>query len=563
VRQRVLRALFPAALILALLAQGRPVFSQGVPLVVSYQGYLTTSTGVPVNTATDITFRLYDTQAAPAALWSETHAGVPVANGSFSVMLGSQQPLSLALFDTARWLGVQAAGNAEMTPRQMLGAAPFAIRAASADVASSVTGTVSGSQITGTITGASVPGATPWSTVGGGTSQQAASNAAYVVTGTTRATITLPASPAVGDVVKVASPGAGGFTLVPGAGHIVTGFNNLTQTWTPGAGFGVVEGFAEAVASSADGTKLVALGIQVHTSTDSGATWTPRGGPGGTTVASSADGTKLVSASGGEEGGLLHTSTDSGATWTPRDSPRQWVAVASSADGTKLVALADRIYTSTDSGATWTPRESPRNWSSVASSADGTKLVAAVRATSPAGADGEIYTSADSGVTWTPRDPTLGGQLAPVADWRSVASSADGNRLVAVAVLGWPFTSTDGGVTWSRRGPDRQWGAVVSSADGSRLAALTDQDRIYTSTDAGATWFPQDSARLWRGLASSADGNKLVAIAIASLVPLIYQIYTFDGTTTISGPQFSTVEMVYGGSGTWIVVNQQGSFTAP
>ena len=74
-------------------------------------------------------------------------------------------------------------------------------------------------------------------------------------------------------------------------------------------------------------------------------------------------------------------------------SSRYWSSVASSADGTKLVATVGytiytasqpgAIYTSTDSGVTWTPHTSAApflnlNWSSVASSADGTKLVAAV-----------------------------------------------------------------------------------------------------------------------------------------------------------------------------------------
>ena len=79
-------------------------------------------------------------------------------------------------------------------------------------------------------------------------------------------------------------------------------------------------------------------------------------------------------------------------------------------------------------GRTWTPRESSRIWFSVASSADGTKLVAVVNG-------GQIYTSTDSGVSWTPRESNR--------DWISVASSADGGKLVAVAGFdGQIYTST-------------------------------------------------------------------------------------------------------------------------
>ena len=53
------------------------------------------------------------------------------------------------------------------------------------------------------------------------------------------------------------------------------------------------------------------------------------------------------------------------------------------------------IYTSTNSGLTWTLRSPPGyGWQSVASSADGSKLIAA-------GEDGLIYTSTNSGFNWS------------------------------------------------------------------------------------------------------------------------------------------------------------------
>ncbi len=64
-------------------------------------------------------------------------------------------------------------------------------------------------------------------------------------------------------------------------------------------------------------------------------------------VASSADGTKLVAV---VNSGKIYTSSDSGETWVARDSDRGWISVASSADGTKLVAVvySSKIYTSSD-----------------------------------------------------------------------------------------------------------------------------------------------------------------------------------------------------------------------
>ncbi|MBX3296522.1 MAG: hypothetical protein KF762_12520 [Acidobacteria bacterium] len=145
----------------------------------------------------------------------------------------------------------------------------------------------------------------------------------------------------------------------------------------------------------------------------------------------------------------------------------------------------------------WTPRAVARNWQSVASSADGTKLVAVPR-------NGQIYTSSDSGVRWTPRDVNR--------NWRSVASSADGNKLVAVVESGQIYTSTDSGETWLPRDTNRFWTSVASSADGTKLAATGD-GLVYTSNNSGLSWMPhsiQNSLNIGL-IVSSSDGTKLVA----------------------------------------------------
>ncbi|MBI1766731.1 MAG: hypothetical protein HYR56_35440, partial [Acidobacteria bacterium] len=173
------------------------------------------------------------------------------------------------------------------------------------------------------------------------------------------------------------------------------------------------------------------------------------------------------------------------------------------AGGWKIVQNAGQSVIGTNIGTfglNWTPRENNRNWYSVASSADGSKLVAVEQGD-------KIYTSTDSGVSWTPRNS--GGIF-----WQSVASSADGNKLVAVEVNFKIYTSTDSGVSWTPRESNRSWWSVASSADGSKLVAVVGgffAGQIYTSTDSGVTWTPRESNRNWYSVASSADGNKLVA----------------------------------------------------
>lgn len=392
--------------------------------------------------------------------------------------------------------------------------------------------------------GSAGPGVT-WVNVTG-TSQQAASNTGYMANNSAQVTITLPPSPAVGDIIQVSGVGSGGWKVSQNAGQsiivkdivgnsdIVWPIQDTNRDWY-------------SVASSADGTKLVAVvnGGQIYTSTDSGVAWIPRASVQyWVSVASSADGIKLVAV---EQGGQIYTSTDSGVTWTPRDTNRAWQSVASSADGTKLVAGVNMgyIYTSIDSGVTWTPHDSARWWSSLASSSDGTKIVAALNNGS------QIFTSTDSGITWTPR--------ASVTNWSSVASSSDGTKLVAVVDGGQIYTSTDSGVTWTPRDSNRFWRSVASSSDGTRLVAAVSGGQIYISTDSGATWTQHDSNRLWYSVALSSDGTKLVAVAIRDRIYTSTIPHTTVGTVgSISGSQFDAIELQYIGNNTFTVLSHEG-----
>ena len=72
----------------------------------------------------------------------------------------------------------------------------------------------------------------------------------------------------------------------------------------------------------------------------------------------------------------------------------------------------------------------------------------------------------------------------------------DGSKMIAAGGGGvgsfvFPiYTSSDMGVTWvSINAPVANWQSVASSADGNRLAAADYRDRvIYISTNSGAVW---------------------------------------------------------------------------
>jgi hypothetical protein len=284
---------------------------------------------------------------------------------------------------------------------------------------------------------------------------------------------------------------------------------------------------------SADGTKMAVAGDpSIYISTNSGDAWLPTIAPSQywASIASSADGTKLIAAAapGGTYLGGVYTSTNSGATWSSNNvpNPNYWNAVASSADGVRLTAMAGHyfssstgpIYISTDSGNTWTETSAPiTNWCSIASSADGSKLLAGTFG-------GPVCLSTNSGATWM-----LQTNL-PAARWTTMALSADGKILMAVTEQvgsgpGRIYASTNSGDVWTQvNAPTNQtYLAFCSSADGTKIVAIS-YHLFFYSTNSGNTWTSNSSPNLaakWNSMASSADGNKLAVVDIG-----IYTTYS-------------------------------------
>ena len=130
------RCLNVAALSLVLvLASSATVVAQ-VPERMHYQGYLTTTSGDPIecldpatcSEPVDMTFRIYSDANADALLWEEDHLEVVVVGGVFNVTLGSEVPITPDLLAGPAFLGVEINGNEELEPRQELVSAAFSLR---------------------------------------------------------------------------------------------------------------------------------------------------------------------------------------------------------------------------------------------------------------------------------------------------------------------------------------------------------------------------------------------------------------------------------------------------
>ncbi len=425
--------------------------------------------------------------------------------------------------------------------------------------------------VAGTVTATALSGrgAVPWEQTSE-TTFQAAPNHGYIVNRPEQTTIGLPATASIGDVIRIADGGLGGWKITQSdTQHIRTlSLEGYLKQVTPRESPRNWSGLA----ASADGRKLAACvdGGQIYTSSDFGFTWTERASSRDWQgIASSADGERLVAV---VRNGAIYVSADSGETWQPRDTDRNWTAVASDASGQHLVALVSdgQIFTSDDFGANWLPRDSNRRWRCVASSADGSKLVAGVRGGGATVAFGHIYTSSDFGANWIERGGNLG--------WESVASSADGNRIIGAAAngpavnAGRIHVSTDSFATATPALTSGFFRGVASSADGRFLIAGA-SGGAFVSNDYGTSWsnpglLTEDGGALLDigKVVMSANGAIVALLGEAQTLGPFPQIHTSSsaqgtqrgaGGALVGGPD-AAVELLYLGDGQFRVVSHEG-----
>lgn len=118
------------ALVLALAAS---VATAAAPTQVPFQGLLLDAGGDPVNAAVDLDFELFDALSAGTSLWSESHMGVTVVDGVYSVNLGETTPLTDSVLGGGVAFLEIAVDGETLVPRQQLLAVPYAQVAARAE----------------------------------------------------------------------------------------------------------------------------------------------------------------------------------------------------------------------------------------------------------------------------------------------------------------------------------------------------------------------------------------------------------------------------------------------
>ncbi len=127
------RAFWFAVLAVVVVATG--MAGGAVPPMISYQGRLTDAGGTAIDGTFNLTFAICSDSLCYSPLWGETHANVVVAQGLFTVLLGSITPIPPSVFTGSdRWLGVSL-GGITFLQRHKFASAAFAFRSLNCDTA--------------------------------------------------------------------------------------------------------------------------------------------------------------------------------------------------------------------------------------------------------------------------------------------------------------------------------------------------------------------------------------------------------------------------------------------
>ncbi len=109
-----------------------------IPKLINYQGMLTDESGGPLDGTPDITFRIYNAPSGGTMRWDETHYSVPVTDGLFNVILGSESGGIDVDFSEEYWLEIEV-NNDTMPERLQFTSMGYAYRAMVADSALATT----------------------------------------------------------------------------------------------------------------------------------------------------------------------------------------------------------------------------------------------------------------------------------------------------------------------------------------------------------------------------------------------------------------------------------------
>jgi len=141
-------------------------------------------------------------------------------------------------------------------------------------------------------------------------------------------------------------------------------------------------------------------------------------------------------------------------------------------------------------------------------------------------AEGQSFSIGKSGIKlyarWNASFKTSAATVVAHHNWRAIATSLDGEHLVAAASKGDIYTSKDGGSTWIDQvtAGARDWYSVAVSLNGMSIYALEHEtinfygpakDDLYFSSDGGNTWDHHTFSGV-QHFAMSPEGDRLIIV---------------------------------------------------
>lgn len=118
------RAIMTGAILLAV---APALLAAAVTGQINYQARLLDAYGRRVNDTVTLAFKLYDAATEGNLLWSETHEGVVVSDGIYSIAMGSTTPIPASVFTQDGIYLELAINNETMAPRQLITSAGQAL----------------------------------------------------------------------------------------------------------------------------------------------------------------------------------------------------------------------------------------------------------------------------------------------------------------------------------------------------------------------------------------------------------------------------------------------------
>lgn len=174
---------------------------------------------------------------------------------------------------------------------------------------------------------------------------------------------------------------------------------------------------------------------------------------------------------------FIFNSSSSGENWELSyfdNESDKFKKIACSEDGEIACATRsfDNLLISKNGGLSWEDSSCPFNWTSIDMS-NNAEIIVALAKTDYINAGDHIYISYDTGSSWYFKKD------AGIRDWKEVAVSSNGRRIIASPENGFIYKSFNSGQNWSASEFETGWAGLAASSDGKINFGIVNSGYVY------------------------------------------------------------------------------------